>query len=508
MAAVQDVSDIQAECMKTVVIKQHHATDATQLTLKVNDIVFVLEQDETGWWGGFMEGQDHTGWFPGSCVRPVPTEPTPAEASPPATPAGEVPQAVASPMARQPAEEAAPQPDVVAVASPMARQPTKGHVLKMSPDKMGGSPLDADSPSRRGNRLVASPCKGHQARSAEAGVEAGSLSWTSASTTAVPSAAGSSVDPAAVAQAVAENDKLKKENAELSSRMKALKRQSDADRGAVDRLEREAEQEKQRTERMEESMQQERELKERLERELQAQREQLEREKQAYKAEQSKLLAQAADLQEQLLVSERRNSQAERHSQAQAAASRAAANTSVLSDTGGVLNMTATSDIQEQRQRPAAAFAHPRTMPRLPSSGSVGYPIAAVSSSPGASPGARSLGTAPLSEPLKAEINPHRESLGVTTERPPCEEPAVGSVSSKVTLFKGLMQKNKVRSASCCNLRDRGGERASFGSSGRQSSSRMLPRAALAPQSVEVAAEPVLDAEIFLGMSPINRGSQ
>merc|ERR1719476_1132080 len=71
-AAAHEQSDLsQPEYIKTIVTKPHHATDHTQIELKVNDIVFVLEQDETGWWGGFKEGEDQTGWFPGSCVRPI-----------------------------------------------------------------------------------------------------------------------------------------------------------------------------------------------------------------------------------------------------------------------------------------------------------------------------------------------------------------------------------------------------------------------------------------------------
>jgi len=57
--------------MKTVVVKPHYATDETQLELRLNDIVFVLEQDDSGWWGGHKEGEDCTGWFPGSCVREI-----------------------------------------------------------------------------------------------------------------------------------------------------------------------------------------------------------------------------------------------------------------------------------------------------------------------------------------------------------------------------------------------------------------------------------------------------
>jgi hypothetical protein len=61
------------EPLRTIVVKPHEANgDETQLELKVNDIVYVLEQDETGWWGGHKENEDFTGWFPGTCVRPQP----------------------------------------------------------------------------------------------------------------------------------------------------------------------------------------------------------------------------------------------------------------------------------------------------------------------------------------------------------------------------------------------------------------------------------------------------
>jgi len=62
-----DTADFQF--MKCVVVKTHNATDETQLELRLNDIVYVLEQDDSGWWGGHKEGEDCTGWFPGSCVR-------------------------------------------------------------------------------------------------------------------------------------------------------------------------------------------------------------------------------------------------------------------------------------------------------------------------------------------------------------------------------------------------------------------------------------------------------
>jgi len=63
-----------SEYTKTIVIKSHTATDDSQLSLQVNEIVYVLEQDATGWWGGHKEGDDFTGWVPGSCVMPLGVE--------------------------------------------------------------------------------------------------------------------------------------------------------------------------------------------------------------------------------------------------------------------------------------------------------------------------------------------------------------------------------------------------------------------------------------------------
>ena len=70
-----------AECqgyVRAMVVKKHTATDDSQLSLTPNEKVIILEQDETGWWGGHKEGQEEkTGWFPGSCVRilsPVPCQ--------------------------------------------------------------------------------------------------------------------------------------------------------------------------------------------------------------------------------------------------------------------------------------------------------------------------------------------------------------------------------------------------------------------------------------------------
>lgn len=58
--------------MTVVVMTPHKPTDDSQLELAVHDIVYVLEQDASGWWGGHKENDERTGWFPGSCVREVP----------------------------------------------------------------------------------------------------------------------------------------------------------------------------------------------------------------------------------------------------------------------------------------------------------------------------------------------------------------------------------------------------------------------------------------------------
>lgn len=73
---MDDLSDYDDfEQYRSIVVKPHTATDDSQLSLKVNDIVLVLEKDETGWWGGQKEGETQTGWFPGSCVRTIEAEP-------------------------------------------------------------------------------------------------------------------------------------------------------------------------------------------------------------------------------------------------------------------------------------------------------------------------------------------------------------------------------------------------------------------------------------------------
>jgi len=53
-----------------------------QLKLCKGDIIYVLEQDQSGWWGGHKEGDDLTGWFPSSIVQMTQPHETNAQGEP------------------------------------------------------------------------------------------------------------------------------------------------------------------------------------------------------------------------------------------------------------------------------------------------------------------------------------------------------------------------------------------------------------------------------------------
>eukprot|EP00929_Paragymnodinium_shiwhaense_P096086 TRINITY_DN5757_c0_g2_i1.p1 TRINITY_DN5757_c0_g2~~TRINITY_DN5757_c0_g2_i1.p1 ORF type:complete len:717 (-),score=215.62 TRINITY_DN5757_c0_g2_i1:365-2515(-) len=57
------------EFVRAICVRAYQATDDNQLELRVNDIVCVMEKDDSGWWGGHKEGDSVTAWFPGVCVR-------------------------------------------------------------------------------------------------------------------------------------------------------------------------------------------------------------------------------------------------------------------------------------------------------------------------------------------------------------------------------------------------------------------------------------------------------
>lgn len=324
-----------------------------------------------------------------------------------------------------------------------------------------------------------------------------------------------------------ENVKLKQENAELSGRMKSLKRQSDADRYALETLESAAEQERQRAERVEAIAQQERERREQVERELQMQREQLEREIRVHKEEQGKLLAQAASLQEQLLASERRTSEVGIGQQA--AQKESVCSSSPIArclDYANLEELNRSKDNQsfaaesagsvsgimlpfETRQRSSVPM-HTRSVPRLPSSAVQG---------PCGSPGSPPLPAPQFAAPAAAFAAPAAAAAASTaTERPPTEEPARGTVAAKVTLWKSKIQSSKQRSASCSAF-----EAAASGSRRENRSSRgggeriQACSSSPGPDSrcgtdLQMARPPALqtldmsmdqESEVFMGMSPM-----
>lgn len=63
-----------AGAIRTEVVADFEPQDdaeAGQLSLKVGEIVYVLDRHESSWWGGHKEGDDLTGWFPSSAVQPT-----------------------------------------------------------------------------------------------------------------------------------------------------------------------------------------------------------------------------------------------------------------------------------------------------------------------------------------------------------------------------------------------------------------------------------------------------
>eukprot|EP00404_Azadinium_spinosum_P054050 CAMPEP_0180769556 /NCGR_PEP_ID=MMETSP1038_2-20121128/41167_1 /TAXON_ID=632150 /ORGANISM="Azadinium spinosum, Strain 3D9" /LENGTH=480 /DNA_ID=CAMNT_0022804293 /DNA_START=107 /DNA_END=1545 /DNA_ORIENTATION=+ len=63
-----------AEAMRAEVLINYEAQgdfSGSHLKLAKGDIVWVLEQHDSGWWGGHKDGDDLTGWFPAGLVRPT-----------------------------------------------------------------------------------------------------------------------------------------------------------------------------------------------------------------------------------------------------------------------------------------------------------------------------------------------------------------------------------------------------------------------------------------------------
>jgi len=60
---------------KAIVIRQHQRPDdSNQLQLREGEIVYVVEKDPSGWWGGHKDGEKDPGWFPADSVRILPAE--------------------------------------------------------------------------------------------------------------------------------------------------------------------------------------------------------------------------------------------------------------------------------------------------------------------------------------------------------------------------------------------------------------------------------------------------
>jgi len=203
MASEQWSEEAECESIRTVVIRAHPQGDPSQLELQVNDIVMVLEKDDSGWWGGHKEGDDFTGWFPGNCVRALP-------------------QGVQHP------DHSAGQHSERAGSTTTASRDEPEVASKINP-RNSALETDISSPVRQ-NHAVASPQRPSLA------VGQGALSMTPATA----EAAGAACRRASViddSQSV-EVEQLKRENMVLAETLKKVQRQSDVDRRNYNQVER------------------------------------------------------------------------------------------------------------------------------------------------------------------------------------------------------------------------------------------------------------------------------
>lgn len=199
--------EAEFEAIRTVVVKPHRATDDSQLELQVNDIVCVLEKDETGWWGGHKDGEEFTGWFPGSCVRELP----PGDHN----------------------------PDLSAVAGSTTTvsvdEPEVTTKLNEASARNSALETEISSPVRQ-NYAVASP-----QRPSLAAVQ-GALSMTPATAEAAGAACHRRASVIEESQTLGmENAHLKREKQALEEALKKLQRQSDVDRRNYHEMEAEKE---------------------------------------------------------------------------------------------------------------------------------------------------------------------------------------------------------------------------------------------------------------------------
>mmetsp|Transcript_23724 Transcript_23724/g.59209 ORF Transcript_23724/g.59209 Transcript_23724/m.59209 type:complete len:419 (-) Transcript_23724:48-1304(-) len=67
-----DVAEETDMGFHALVIKEHLSIEKLQLTLRLGDVVYVVEEDATGWAGGYKVGEEEiSGWFPRICVRTI-----------------------------------------------------------------------------------------------------------------------------------------------------------------------------------------------------------------------------------------------------------------------------------------------------------------------------------------------------------------------------------------------------------------------------------------------------
>jgi hypothetical protein len=62
---------LRAEVIVDPVYPAGHEDCSSVLRLRKGDIVYVMEQHESGWWGGHKEGDETTGWFPANVAVPA-----------------------------------------------------------------------------------------------------------------------------------------------------------------------------------------------------------------------------------------------------------------------------------------------------------------------------------------------------------------------------------------------------------------------------------------------------
>lgn len=305
-----------------IVVKAHQATDGSQLDLRVNDIVVVLEQDETGWWGGHKEREDATGWFPGSCVRLLGDASPGREAMLGAHLEGNL---SATMMNFHAADDRSPCGEDAGLGWPaMSGLDSPGTARRHQYEVTDGAdpeaqtarccvPLETElrSPMRR-SRVVASPQRAKQSMDTQ-GHTPGTDGLRGLTTPiAVCRVGGAPSVPGGnelLTVELAQLEQLKKENAELHDQLKRSQRQSDVERRNFKAAEAAVQREREAREQAEHQLQVQNAEKERLAKKAAELAQQLEREHAQLERERAQRERERVELER-----ERRSSQAVRDS--------------------------------------------------------------------------------------------------------------------------------------------------------------------------------------------------